>query len=45
MLDNGILKEIEFDELITACDREMANPNVIVISYLLSQVWGQVRKS
>jgi len=42
MLEAGILKEAEFDELIKACDLEMADPNVIVISYLLSQVWGRV---
>jgi SAM-dependent methyltransferase len=44
MLEAGILKEAEFDNLIAACDQEMADPDVIVISYLLSQVWGRVGK-
>jgi len=45
MLEAGILKEEEFNELITECDLEMANPDVIEISYLLSQVWGKVGRS
>jgi ubiquinone/menaquinone biosynthesis C-methylase UbiE len=44
MLDAGILQKAEFDELINECDLEMANPDVTVISYLLSQVWGRVGK-
>jgi ubiquinone/menaquinone biosynthesis C-methylase UbiE len=45
MLEAGILKDEEFNELVDETDREMANPDTIVISYLLSQVWGRVGKS
>lgn len=42
LLNYGILKEKEFDELISECDQVLADPFVIVTSYLLSQVWGRV---
>ena len=45
IIENKILEEKEFIELTIKVDREMSDPNVVVNSYLLSQVWGKVGKT
>jgi ubiquinone/menaquinone biosynthesis C-methylase UbiE len=45
ILNEGILTENEFHQTLGECDELMRDPNVIVISYVLCQVWGKVKRS
>lgn len=45
ILKANILNEIEFDDALDECDNLLNDPNTIIVSYILCQVWGNVRKS
>lgn len=45
ILDSGALDEDSFEETITECDRIAGDPETVVVSFLMSQVWGKTRKS
>jgi ubiquinone/menaquinone biosynthesis C-methylase UbiE len=42
ILENGIIKADEFDHALQQCDVLMNDPNVLVTSYTLVQIWGHV---
>ena len=42
ILESGILKADEFDQALQQCDLLMNDPNVLVTSYTLVQLWGRV---
>jgi len=45
ILKANILREIEFNDALLECDAILNDPNNIIISYILCQVWGKVRRS
>jgi hypothetical protein len=45
ILETGILKASEFDQALQQCDLLMNDPNVLVTSYTLIQLWGRVPNS
>jgi hypothetical protein len=42
ILDAGLLTERDFDLSIEACNRIIDDPEIIIYSYALTQVWGWV---
>jgi hypothetical protein len=42
ILETGILKADEFDQSLRQCEMLMNDPNVLVTSYTLIQIWGRV---
>jgi ubiquinone/menaquinone biosynthesis C-methylase UbiE len=40
ILDAGILKEAELDAAIAGCEQLAGNPETIVMSFIVTQVWG-----
>jgi SAM-dependent methyltransferase len=45
ILDSGALDEDALEETIAECDRVASDPETVVVSFLMSQVWGRTRKS
>lgn len=45
ILDSGALDQTALEETITECDKVAADPETVVVSFLVSQVWGRTRKS
>jgi ubiquinone/menaquinone biosynthesis C-methylase UbiE len=43
MIKCGIINSKEFEEALRACEKVVNDPNCIIFSYMLSQVWGTVR--
>lgn len=41
ILDGGILRESELDGAIAACEDLAADPETIVLSFIVTQVWGR----
>lgn len=41
ILGAGILKEPELDELIQECERAAADPETVMTSFVVTQVWGR----
>ena len=45
ILKGDILKVAEFDNALLECDAILNDPNYIIVSYILCQVWGKVGKN
>lgn len=43
ILDAGEMREHELDEVLAECDRLARDPTTIVVSFLMTQVWGRKR--
>ena len=41
ILDAGILSEIELDRSIAECEQLADDPETIVLSFIVTQVWGR----
>lgn len=41
ILESGLMSEAELEGALTACERIADDPDTIVISFLVSQVWGR----
>lgn len=41
VLEAGILKEPELDELVQDCERLAADPDTVMTSFVVTQVWGR----
>jgi SAM-dependent methyltransferase len=41
ILEAGILKEAELDELVRDCERLAADPETVMTSFVVTQVWGR----
>jgi SAM-dependent methyltransferase len=41
ILEAGILKELELDELVRNCERIAADPETVMTSFVVTQVWGR----
>jgi SAM-dependent methyltransferase len=44
ILDSGALDEDALEEMIAECDRVASDPETVVVSFLVSQVWGRTPK-
>ena len=42
ILDGGLLSEAELDETLAECERMVADPGTLVMSFIVTQVWGRV---
>jgi SAM-dependent methyltransferase len=45
ILDGGLLSEPELDAAIAECERAAADPQTMVITFVVTQVWGQKPKA
>jgi SAM-dependent methyltransferase len=45
ILQGRLLDERELDEALTVCDRIARDPDTVVVSFLITQVWGRKAKS
>jgi hypothetical protein len=45
IVESGALDEEVLEETIAECDRVARDPETVVVSFLVSQVWGRTRKS
>ena len=45
ILESGALDEGAFDKTLAECDRIAGDPETVVVSFLIAQVWGRKRKS
>ena len=45
ILDTGALDEETLEETMVECGRVAGDPETVVVSFLMSQVWGRTRKS
>ena len=45
ILDSGALDEDSLEETIAECARVAGDPETVVVSFMMSQVWGRTRKS
>jgi hypothetical protein len=41
ILDGGLLGEAELDACVAACERLAADPESVMVSFLVTQVWGR----
>jgi hypothetical protein len=41
ILDAGILSELELDHFIAECEQLADDPETIVLSFIVTQVWGR----
>lgn len=44
ILETGILKEPELDQLVRDCERLAADPDTVMTSFVVTQVWGRKPK-
>ena len=45
ILDSGALDEDTLEEMIAECEKAAGDPDTVVVSFMVSQVWGRTRKS
>jgi len=45
ILESGALGEGALEETLTECETIAGDPETVVVSFLMSQVWGRTTKS
>lgn len=45
ILESGELDKVAFQETLAECEAIAADPQTVVVNFLMSQVWGRTRKS
>ena len=41
IVDGGILSEAELDSALAACEQIASDPETVVMSFIVTQVWGR----
>ena len=41
IVDGGMLTEVELDSALAACEQIASDPDTVVMSFIVTQVWGR----